>query len=37
VNEGRHRKLVKLALVKAFELSGYCPVVLAHYDRWTER
>ncbi len=37
VNTGRHALLVELALVKACELAGFRPVVLAEYDPWTER
>ena len=37
VSTGRHGVLVELALVKACELIGYRSVVLANYDRWTER
>ncbi len=37
VNLGRQGVIVELALVKACELNGFRPVVLADYDRWTRR
>jgi hypothetical protein len=37
VNLGRQGVIVELALVKACELTGFRPVVLADYDRWTRR
>ena len=37
VSLGSLGQLVELALVKAFELAGYRPVILTDYDRWTER
>jgi hypothetical protein len=37
VNLGRQGVIVELALAKACESSGFRPVVLADYDRWTGR
>jgi len=37
VNTGPHGLLVELALVKACELGGFRPIILAGYDRWTAR
>jgi hypothetical protein len=36
VSSGSLGQLVEIALVKAFQLAGYRPVVLADYDRWME-
>jgi hypothetical protein len=37
VNSGSLGQLVEIALIKAFELAGYRPVILTDYDRWVER
>lgn len=36
VSSGSLGLLVEIALVKAFQLAGYRPVVLTDYDRWME-
>lgn len=37
VSSGSLGQLVEIALVKAFQLAGYRPVILLDYDRWVER